>query len=1575
MRGRRGEKRWKRGAALYMTAAAVIAAVVMIAAFQEVSLAGRNSGKNELVSEISREDKAQIRGLNVLGSTENSAVSTESLPTAVSDTDPMYWMGQRKGGDINRAMVWFGEYWQNNITKKSPILWRTLRSDGRGNYGGAVTLLTEYAMNVVYFDYTKPYNDNWYNESTGSSDLRAWMNGVGTGGGSTSDPLYDKGSRRGTSAPYNQKGGGVGNIKGSFFANAFDGDEKNLIESTTIAKEYGVDGTGRTVTDKVFALNGAYKGSSSLDIFNTLYFGNDADRLCYSTPFVYVGANTITGMTPANSAGYIEWWLRSPHPTMPGYPGYVSHEGSHGHIKADTNNNTARPTINLSPNKVLFTGASDMGTAPAVSTALTLCEGKPETYSDSYAGGFRVFKRSVHPNSGAAEGFDVSAKGGYQLRIGGMPDDKQATVTYSGAIENDYLTILLVDKTNGRKWCGRIGKVEEGGSGIIKFDLPNGIKVPSSVAASSNFRLFAWTENETDKTAYTDIAVADLHKLDSLVGIEYRANGGKGSMDKSYVNGDKEATFKGNSFTRTGYLFTEWNTAADGSETTYSKDDTVTLNETTGDLEVYAIWKKEKNNLTLDPGGGTIPAGAFGNTEDTTTPVTKNGVEFGTLLSLPILTKEGYTFAGWSTDTTLTYAGETTDAADTVLAESGGQFPSSDMTSMPGAGKTDGTVKLTALWKKNVTAVNADDPMYWMGQSSSSDTQRAMVWFGKNEQTAKDTQSPILWRTLESDGQGNSKGRVTLLSEFNQQSIVFHNTDKNNQKWSESTLRTWMNGTGASLLGRPDFLSGFTAQEQGLLLNEYHEAKNHSSDDSVKKNYGSVERAFALSYDDAVSTKYFSINGEGADAARKAFNTTVAAANPIFGDAKASGAAGWWLRSPDSASGEDAGSAASVGTNGSITYPPGDNTLGARPAINLDPSDVQFTTASNTGGQPAILKDAAASTAAGTTVNKLYETDGKAASAFGTAYPADNSKAAFRVFTRTANDSKLKLYQKDGTVRVWYENVPENDYIQVLLIKTDSRKKWTGRVKEVKAEDIPAAADEGSTPTGATGSASFTLPDNIGKNTATDLSGYRIFAWTEREGTGNNLGTADVPISDTLDKLYGGEAPVISVDSGTVANKDNVGKWAEKTTVQLDFAGSWSDQEKHDMTIQYKLGSGGMWMDYNYDFTDSANRQKIDIIDEGNTTLYSRCVIKSGGTVSEMSGISYKIICVDKTAPDISEFRKQTVSDAKDNNKTKVKLTFQAADKPETAPAGSTPTKEEETEEVDQIFNSGIKEVYYTEEDLEALKKEKEDAGSAFTKSDLDQLVSDNKAEKLTALKNADGSSTDVHGLLKYEVLLDDAASQKASYAAAVDNVGNLYVTKVYDGEKLLDVTAPAKMMFAAVTNLSKTGSFQAPDYTIRNNSDLSKVKVSLNFESKVSGSLGLAKQEKVSSKEELALYLRGPGGSYSNNPFGTELGSQTKAERQFGLLIKNAADLKSSTLLGTLEKKSSGMGADPETAGSIGRFTFEAGLFPYQKNGILVQTMLHGTYQAQFHFEAAVPDAADAVRGTAGAGGSTGTE
>ena len=74
--------------------------------------------------------------------------------------------------------------------------------------------------------------------------------------------------------------------------------------------------------------------------------------------------------------------------------------------------------------------------------------------------------------------------------------------------------------------------------------------------------------------------------------VSYNANGGIGSMSSVSVDENQSVTIAQNTFTRSGYEFTSWNTKANGSGTTYKAGDKLVV---TADVTLYAQWKDVAN--------------------------------------------------------------------------------------------------------------------------------------------------------------------------------------------------------------------------------------------------------------------------------------------------------------------------------------------------------------------------------------------------------------------------------------------------------------------------------------------------------------------------------------------------------------------------------------------------------------------------------------------------------------------------------------------------------------------------------------------------------------------------------------------------------------------------------------------------------------------------------------------------------------------------------------------------------------------------------------------------------------------
>ena len=111
-----------------------------------------------------------------------------------------------------------------------------------------------------------------------------------------------------------------------------------------------------------------------------------------------------------------------------------------------------------------------------------------------------------------------------------------------------------------------------------------------------------------------------------------------GDMSKSTVTAPagSEQTIAANGFTNTNYIFTGWNTQADGKGKTYQKGDRLTL--PAGTTVLYAQWKQIPASIHYDPNGGT------GTTADT-----KGGQGDHTTLTPNGFGRECWLFDSWNT--------------------------------------------------------------------------------------------------------------------------------------------------------------------------------------------------------------------------------------------------------------------------------------------------------------------------------------------------------------------------------------------------------------------------------------------------------------------------------------------------------------------------------------------------------------------------------------------------------------------------------------------------------------------------------------------------------------------------------------------------------------------------------------------------------------------------------------------------------------------------------------------------------------------------------------------------------------
>jgi len=118
--------------------------------------------------------------------------------------------------------------------------------------------------------------------------------------------------------------------------------------------------------------------------------------------------------------------------------------------------------------------------------------------------------------------------------------------------------------------------------------------------------------------------------------VAFSANGGEGAIPAQTVNVGSAVTFPGGGvLSKTGFTFTGWNTAADGSGAGFDAGDTFTP---TADMTVHAVWLAVFT-VTFDAnnGMGTAPA-----------PQQVNAGDGITLPGGGALSKIGFAFAGWN---------------------------------------------------------------------------------------------------------------------------------------------------------------------------------------------------------------------------------------------------------------------------------------------------------------------------------------------------------------------------------------------------------------------------------------------------------------------------------------------------------------------------------------------------------------------------------------------------------------------------------------------------------------------------------------------------------------------------------------------------------------------------------------------------------------------------------------------------------------------------------------------------------------------------------------------------------------
>lgn len=177
------------------------------------------------------------------------------------------------------------------------------------------------------------------------------------------------------------------------------------------------------------------------------------------------------------------------------------------------------------------------------------------------------------------------------------------------------------------------------GTGVGSYTFP----ISNAKPTRSGYTFLGWSLSSTATAAsYQPGGSITLTADDTLYAVweintytvSYNANGGSGAPSNQTKTYGVTLTLSNTKPTRTGYTFSAWNTAQNGSGTSYAPGGSYTANAA---VTLYAQWTVNTYVVTFDAQGGSV------------TPASKSvtyGQPYG---SLPVPVRAGYRFDGWFT--------------------------------------------------------------------------------------------------------------------------------------------------------------------------------------------------------------------------------------------------------------------------------------------------------------------------------------------------------------------------------------------------------------------------------------------------------------------------------------------------------------------------------------------------------------------------------------------------------------------------------------------------------------------------------------------------------------------------------------------------------------------------------------------------------------------------------------------------------------------------------------------------------------------------------------------------------------
>ena len=259
----------------------------------------------------------------------------------------------------------------------------------------------------------------------------------------------------------------------------------------------------------------------------------------------------------------------------------------------------------------------------------------------------------------------------FTQKVTQIPAGNTETVTLYGRFKPHTYTITFNGNGN-----------QSGSMASIHFDSETEITIPECAYKRPGYTFVAWSEDRQGEYAedyiypgdtsywgfHKDGYVMTLYAIWEPVGMEvaFDANGGTGDMDNLSTAYDETVTLPQCGFEKTGYVFTGWNTRADGRGKTYAAGAKVKNLASEGTVTLYAMWKAGTYTVEFNAAGGTGRMNKQTLTYDKAAKLTANGFR-----------RTGYLFDGWADPQGNTY----TDKQEVLNMVS------------------EGSLELTAQWK------------------------------------------------------------------------------------------------------------------------------------------------------------------------------------------------------------------------------------------------------------------------------------------------------------------------------------------------------------------------------------------------------------------------------------------------------------------------------------------------------------------------------------------------------------------------------------------------------------------------------------------------------------------------------------------------------------------------------------------------------------------------------------------------------------------------------------------------------------------------------------------------------------